>query len=355
MSIGVDRLSCWNYIVREGQGHNACQRISILGCPAFDLKDPFMRKALDSKAVWCMLLVCFIWAMQQIVLKATADDFTPIFQLGLRSGGAAVLVVLLMLWRGESITVRDGSLPAGLLVGLLFALEFLLVGEGLRHTTASHMVVFLYTAPVFAALGLHLRLPAERLVPLQWLGIALAFGGIASAFLGRGPVLAGSASMLWGDFLGLMGGLVWGATTVVVRCSRLSSVSATRTLLYQLVVAFVLLTSVAVLSGQAHFRPTALVWASLLLQIVVVSFASFLLWFALLRRYLASRLGAFSFLTPLLGVVFGAWLLDEPISLRFVLGAVPVLLGIVLVSAHQSVTQGLRRMLRLRWWTGLVR
>lgn len=307
-----------------------------------------MRKALDSKAVWCMLLICTTWALQQIVIKATAEDFTPIFQLGVRSGGAAVLVLALMLWRGERIIVRDGSLPAGLVVGLLFGLEFLLVGEGLRHTSASHMVVFLYTAPIFAALGLHLRLPSERLVPLQWLGIVLAFGGIAGAFLWRvpGQATAWTAGVVWGDFLGLMGGLLWGATTVVVRCSRLSTAPATRTLLYQLVCGFVLLTSVAIATGQAHFNPTPMVWSSLLFQIVVVSFASFLLWFSLLRQYLASRLGAFSFLTPLLGVAFGALLLGEQIELSFALAAVPVLLGIVLVSAHAALAQGLRRLLR---------
>jgi len=300
-----------------------------------------MRKALDRKAVICMLVLCLTWALQQIVLKATAADFTPIFQLGLRSGGAAVLVVLLMAWRGERISLRDGTLPAGLLVGLLFGMEFLLVGEGLRHTSAAHMVVFLYTAPIFAALGLHLRLPAERLAPLQWLGIGLAFGGIAIAFLGRD---AGNTSfskdMLLGDFMGLLGGLVWGATTVVVRCSRLTSAPATQTLLYQLVVAFVLLTSVALATGQTHFNPTPQVWASLLFQVLVVSFASFLLWFSLMRTYLASRLGAFSFLTPLLGVVLGAVLLGERIEPHFVLATLPVLLGIVLVSGHGTVGRG---------------
>ncbi len=308
-----------------------------------------MRKALDQKAVICMLLLCLVWALQQIVLKATAADFTPIYQLGLRSGGAAMLVVLLMAWRGERITLRDGTLPAGLLVGLLFGLEFLLVAEGLRHTSAAHMVVFLYTAPIFAALGLHLRLPAERLAPLQWLGIMLAFGGIAMAFLGRDAAGTGfSPDMLMGDFMGLMGGLIWGATTVVVRCSRLSSAPATQTLLYQLTGAFILLTGVAVASGQAHFNPTQQVWASLLFQVLVVSFASFLLWFSLLRTYLASRLGAFSFLTPLLGVALGAILLGETIETHFVLGAVPVLAGITLVSGHGAVTLRLQRVLRRR-------
>jgi drug/metabolite transporter (DMT)-like permease len=294
------------------------------------------RKALDGQAIAWMVVLCMVWSLQQIVLKATAADIAPVMQIGLRSGAAAVLVGLVMLWRGERMHVSDGTWQPGLVVGLLFGLEFLLVAEGLRHTNASHMVVFLYTAPIFAALGLHWKLPAERLGALQWTGIALAFGGLAYAFLGRNPV-AGVATteagnVLWGDFLGLLGGVAWGATTVMVRCSTLAQAPATQTLLYQLVGAFVLLLAGAGVTGQTHVNLTAQVWASLAFHVVVVSFASFLVWFWLLRKYLASRLGVFSFLTPLFGIVFGAWLLNEPIEASFLLGAIPVLLGIILVS-----------------------
>lgn len=291
------------------------------------------RKALDAQAIALMLVICLIWGLQQVVLKATAGDIAPILQIALRSGVAALLVGLLMFARGERMRLDDGIWRPGVLVGLLFGLEFLLVGEGLRHTSASHMVVFLYTAPIFAALGLHWTLPAERLGGLQWSGIALAFGGIALAFLGRSqPQVAATNQMLWGDFLGLLGGAVWGATTLVVRCSSLARAPATQTLLYQLLGAFVLLLGAASATGQAHFNPTPQVWASLVFHSLVVSFASFLLWFWLLRHYLASRLGVFSFMTPLFGIVFGAWLLNEPIEPSFLMGAVPVLAGIVLVS-----------------------
>jgi len=117
----------------------------------------------DSKAISLMLVLCAVWGMQQVVLKATAHDISPIMQIALRSGVAALLMGLLMVWRGERMNLRDGTLRPGVLVALLFGLEFLLVAEGLRHTSASHMVVFLYTAPIFAALGLHWKLPAERL------------------------------------------------------------------------------------------------------------------------------------------------------------------------------------------------
>ena len=67
---------------------------------------------------------------------------------------------------------------------------------------------------------------------------------------------------------------------------------------------------------------------------VIVSFLSFLVWFWLLRQYMASRLGVFSFLTPLFGILLGAWLLNEPIEPNFALGALLVLAGIVLVSGY---------------------
>jgi len=300
------------------------------------------RLPLDARAIVLMLVLCAIWGLQQVALKATANDIAPVLQIALRSGVSALLVALMMLWRRQPMNLRDGTLGAGIVVGVLFALEFTLVAEGLRHTSASHMVVFLYTAPIFAALGLAWRLPAERLNALQWSGIAVAFAGIAYTFLGRGPVANGTAgAMLWGDFLGLLAALAWAATTVVVRTSRLSGATATQTLQYQLVGAFVLLLGVAIGTGQTQVNWTHGVWASLAFHSLVVSFASFLVWFWLLRTYLATRLGVFSFLTPLFGVVFGAVLLHEPLEASFLVGALAVMLGIVLVSGAAGV---------LQWW-----
>ncbi len=284
-----------------------------------------------------MVVLCIIWGLQQSVLKLAAGDIAPIMLIALRSGISAVLVGLFMLYQREQVSLNDGNWRPGLLVGVLFALEFLLVGEGIRYTTASHAVVFLYTAPIFAALGLHWMIPAERLTTLQWLGIACAFGGLVLAFLGSDATqhATGAAdNMVLGDAMALLGGMAWAATTVVVRCSGLSKASASQTLMYQLLGAFVLLLAAAFSLGQTTIHPTPLMWGSLLFQALVVSFASFLVWFWLLRHYLASQLGVFSFMTPLFGVGFGVWLLNEPLETRFVAGAILVLFGVVLVSNH---------------------
>jgi drug/metabolite transporter (DMT)-like permease len=291
------------------------------------------RKPLDTLASSLMLILCVIWSLQQIALKAVGDNIAPMLQIALRSGVAFGLVAALMVWRKERF---DWSAwRPGLLIGALFALEYLFVAEALRLTSAGHTVVFLYTSPVFAAIGLHLKLPAERLSATQWGGIALAFGGVAYAFLG-GETSSTHVS-LWGDLLALLGGAAWGATTVAIRTTRLSVTAPNQTVLYQLGGAFFILLPVAVLMGQTYFKPTPLVWASLAYQTFIMSFASLLAWFWLLRHYLASRLGVFTFLTPVFGVVLGALLLDEPLEPQFVVGAIIVLMGLTTVSLHQSI------------------
>ena len=297
-----------------------------------------VRKPLDGFAVLVMLVLCMCFGLQQVAVVVAAPSIHPVMQMALRCGLAALLVSALMWWRGGSFSVRDGTLWPGIAAGVLFAVEFFCVSTGLIYTTASHMVVFLYTAPIFTVLGLHYCIAAERLGRIQWLGVLLAFGGIAYAFsdsLGRNAASAGD--MLLGDLLAVLGGLSWAATTIVVRTTTLSEAAPTRTLLYQLVVAAVLLLGVAgALQEFSIAAISGIAWASLLFQSVIVAFACFLAWFWLLRRYLASRISAFSFLTPLFGVAFGILLLDDPISSRFAIGAMLVLAGIVMVNLRRA-------------------
>ena len=123
-------------------------------------------------------------------------------------------------------------------------------------------------------------------------------------------------------------------TTVVVRVTRMAALPASQTLIYQLAVGAAWLLLASFLFGQTEFRMTPLVWASLAFQSVFVSFLSYLVWFWLLRKYLASRLGVFSFLTPLFGLVLGAWLLGEPVGAGFLGGTLLVVSGVVLLSGY---------------------
>jgi drug/metabolite transporter (DMT)-like permease len=250
-------------------------------------------------------------------------------QLAIRFGGAAIFFGMWVFIREGRRAFADGSLPSGLLLGLMFSLEFIFVGEALAHTTAAHSVVFLYTAPIFTALGLQF-LPEERLSRLQWAGIAIAFIGIVIAFLGfsNRPAL----ELIIGDLLALLGGVSWGLSNVVLRRGRIGGAATAKTVLYQVATAAIVLGAFAALTGHAQIEPSTATILSLVFQTLIVAITSYLVWFWLLRRYLTSRLMLLSLLTPLFGVIFGAALLGDPVDLRFALGAVLVLMGVLLVN-----------------------
>jgi len=250
-------------------------------------------------------------------------------QLAIRFGGASIFFGLWVFIREGRRAFADGTLPSGLLMGLLFSLEFIFAGQALVHTTAAHSVVFLYTAPIFTALGLQF-LPEERLSLLQWTGIGVAFSGMVIAFLGWSgrPAL----QLLTGDLLALLGGVSWGATNVVLRHGRVGNAATAKTVLYQVATATLVLGAFAAATGQAQVELSRMTILGLLFQTLIIAISSYLVWFWLLRRYLTSRLMMLSLLTPLFGVVFGAALLGDPIELRFALGALLVLTGVLIVN-----------------------
>src|SRR6202050_3189289 len=288
-----------------------------------------LRGPLDFRAAILVLMLCIVWGFQQVALKGVATNAAPVMQLAIRFGGASIFLRLWVFLGEGRRTFAAGTLPSGLRMGLLFSLEFIFAGQALVHTTAAHSVVFLYTAPIFTALGLQF-LPEERLSLLQWTGIGVAFSGMVIAFLGWSgrPAL----QLLTGDLLALLGGVSWGATNVVLRHGVVGNAATAKTVLYQVATATLVLGAFAAATGQAQVELSRTTILGLLFQTLIIAISSYLVWFWLLRRYLTSRLMLLSLLTPLFGVVFGAALLGDPIELRFALGALLVLTGVLIVN-----------------------
>ncbi len=291
------------------------------------------RKALDAAAISMMVLLTALWGFQQVTIKLIAADVSLVMQAAIRS---VVATALLFVWaraRGISLFSRDGTLAAGIAAGLLFGFEFVFIYGGLGHTNASRMSVFVYLAPPLTALGLHFFVRGERLGSVQWAGVAVAFAGLVLAF---SEGFSSNLNTFWGDLCGVIAAVLWAATTVLIRATRLAQATATKTLFYQLSVsALVLLIGSFALREPGVTAVTPLVVASLAYQGAIVAFASYLAWFSLLTRYLAARLSVLSFLTPLFGMASGVVFLSEPLSARFAFAALLIAAGIALVNLRR--------------------
>jgi drug/metabolite transporter (DMT)-like permease len=192
-------------------------------------------------------------------------------------------------------------------------------------------VLFLYAAPFFVVIGSRLFIPGDHFYPLQWFGLALSFVGIVIAF--GLPTPAADPRQLLGDLMLLGGGAAWAATTLVIKASPLSRISAEKTALYQLVVSAPLLGIGALALGERmDAMPSTLAVAAFAYQALWVVSASFVIWFALIVRYSANRLSAFTFLTPIFGVAAGYLVLNEPLTPAFALAVTFVTVGLVLVN-----------------------
>jgi drug/metabolite transporter (DMT)-like permease len=291
------------------------------------------RKALDAPAFALMVLLTALWGFQQVTIKVIVPEVSLVMQAAIRSGLAALLLLAWARLRGIALFDRDGTLAAGIGAGLLFGGEFVFIYGGLAHTNASRMMVFIYLTPALTALGLHFFVRGERLAAGQWLGVGVAFAGLALAFA---EGLHADRSTLAGDLCGVAAAVLWAATTVLIRATRLSQAEPAKTLFYQLAVSAPLLLAGSLLMGEkgvAALTPLAI--ASLAYQGAVVAFLSYLAWFWLLRRYYAARLSVLSFLAPMFGVLFGVALLGEPLRGAFAFAAALVAAGIVLVNLRR--------------------
>lgn len=287
---------------------------------------------LDGQAVGLLVVCSAFWGFQQVLVKVTIVELAPVFQAAIRFGAATVLLVLWCRWRGVALLERDQSLWPGLLAGSLFALEFACLYIGLQYSAASRLTIFLYTAPFWVAVLLPLFVHAERLRPLQWIGLALAF--VAVLFALRDGILQAINPKQWlGDPMALGAGLAWGLTTVTIRSTRLALISPEKLLFYQIGVSALLMPELSWMLGeQWHGKFSGFAVTSLVLQTVVGAFASYLAWMWMLGRYPATKISAFAFLTPVFALLFGSLWLGEPVTLTILASLTLVAAGIVLVN-----------------------
>ncbi|MBX6424609.1 MAG: DMT family transporter [Variibacter sp.] len=288
-------------------------------------------RPLDLFAVCVTIWLCLCWGFNQVSVKVALAEFPPFLQGAVRSVISALIVAGWMRLRGVPILARDGSLWPGLWAGALFGVEFLLIYQGLVWTTATRAVLFIYLAPFFVVLGARFFLPGDRFVASQWIGLWLSFAGMAVAF--GLPTPAADPRQALGDVLMVLAAAAWAATTLVVKASALARVPFEKTMLYQLVVSAPMFAAAALAAGERMSAvPSPLVLGAMAYQALFIVPVTYVIWFALIQRYSASRLSAFTFLTPIFGVMAGHFLLDEPLTPAFAAAVALVAGGLILVN-----------------------
>jgi drug/metabolite transporter (DMT)-like permease len=274
-------------------------------------------RPLDPLGAAIVVGLCLAWGFNQVSVKLALAGYPPFIQGGIRSLLAALCVAGWCWLRGIPMFARDGSLKGGLLAGVLFGVEFILIFQGLLYTTATRATLFLYLAPFFVVLGARIFLPMDRFSPQQWLGLALSFAGMIVAF--GAPTPAVDPRQLTGDIMMVGAAALWAGTTLTIKASRLNA-------------APMLAVAALVMGERMTEMPSALATGAIAYQIFFVVSITYVVWFALIAKYSATRLSAFTFLSPLFGVAAGHFTLGDPLTPAFLLAVALVAAGLVLVN-----------------------
>lgn len=288
------------------------------------------KSAIDAAGALMLIAFNVLLGLNQALVKLVNAGFAPVFQAGLRSVCAFVPVLAFAILMKRRLDVSDGSLPLGVLNGVLFSVEFCLLFLALDYTTVARVSLLFYTMPLWVALGAHFLVPGERLGGMRIAGLAVAIAGVALA-LGGGNSARDTDAWI-GDLLAILGAIAWAAIALLTRTTRLARVSPEQNLLYQLGVSAVLLTALAPLIGDTVREPTPLILVVFAFQVIVVVAVGFLVWFWVLSIYPVSDMASFSLLAPVCGVAFGALIFDETVTPTLLLALALVLAGIALVN-----------------------
>jgi drug/metabolite transporter (DMT)-like permease len=296
------------------------------------------RDAIDTFAVAMMIGLTLSWGLNGVAAKLSNSGYSPVFLTLVRSALGGALVFAWCWWRGIRLFERDGTLWAGMLAGLLFAIEFLLIFVGLDYTSVARSTLLVNTMPFWVLVGGHFML-GERITAKKIVGLLLAFGGLVLIFSDKLSQPGPDAFI--GDLMSLGAGLAWAATNVVIKGTRLARAGAEKLLLYQLAVAAIVALLVLPFGGPPIRDGNAVATWAMIFQAVYVVAITYVLWFWLLRHYPASGLASFTFLTPAFGVLFAGLILGEPLGATIFIALVLIAAGLVLVNRapRQTVEQ----------------
>lgn len=288
---------------------------------------------LDVVGAASLLGVTLLLAINQAIVVEVNKGLQPVFFAGLRSVLAVGFVWLWMWSQGRPPQFRRRDLGAALVMGTIFAVEFLCLFIALDLTSLGRASVIFYTMPFWLALMAHFGIPGEGITPIKALGLMLAFCGTAIAILSRQP---GGGGNLAGDLMALGGAICWAGTAFMARKSSLREVGAEMQLLWMVLISGPLLLIASLWFGPLIRDLNFYHILGVIFQSSVVVAGGFVTWLWLLSVYPAATVASFSFLTPVFSLVLGGLLYGEQVTVPLLIAAALVAAGIVLINQRKA-------------------
>ena len=250
-------------------------------------------------------------------LALTGGDIGPWSFTAIRFISGAVCLALII---GPMKTLRQGSWNAAfalLLYGIFFSYAYLLLSAG-----TGALILFAVVQITMIGGGL---LAGERLRTLQWLGLALAMGGLVYLML---PSVAPPSPI--GAIMMSLSGLGWGLYSLIGRGKGNPTALTAGNFLRAAIICAVITLPVLLILPETSIGPKGIGLA--LLSGIMTSGLGYVIWYMALKHLTATRAGIAQLTVPFIAAIGGMLFIAEPFTLRFFIAMCLTLLGVALAT-----------------------
>ncbi len=287
---------------------------------------------IDFFGAGALISFSLLLAINHIVIKVVNTGLNPIFFAGCRSVISFFILIIWMRILRKPIVFKYNMILISTLAGLLFALEFLFLFLALDFTTVSRNSLVFYSMPIWLSILAHFLVPDEPLNKFKFFGLICAFTGVSLSLSINFDDFTLSKGEILGDLFAFLAALTWALLIILAKGTKFSHMTPEMQLIWMVMVSGPVLILFSILFWDPIRDFQIIHFWGLIFQSVVVVAGGFLFWLWLLRIYPASGVASFSFLTPIFTIFFGWLLLNDEINSTFLLAALMVVLGLILVN-----------------------
>ena len=277
-----------------------------------------------NRRVWLLMaLLAALWGASYLFIKVALDDgMPPIFIVFARIAlGAAVLA---------PIAARAGALGRmrGLAGPILFmavvqiVVPFLLITYGERHIASSLTGILVSSAPIFTALIAVRYDDEERPHGIATAGVVMGIVGVVLLF---GVDLSGDAEAIAGGLMVLLASVAYAVGSLYLK-HRLQGVPPVGIAASTMLAGTVVLIAPALIAPPAHAPSLETAGALLALGAGGTGIA-FAIYFTLIAEIGPGRASLVAYIAPGFAVLYGVWLLSEPLTTGGLTGLALILAG----------------------------
>jgi drug/metabolite transporter (DMT)-like permease len=281
---------------------------------------------------------CIMFGSNSIAVKISITGLGVYFTACARFIIASACLGIWALATSQPLIIeRKKWIPLGI-ISVTFSLQLLLFYSGLSKTTASRSSLIANLQPFIVLFLAHFFIPGDRINLKKVVGIMLAFGGLAFVFFDN---TVADSNLRDGDLIVLGGAIIWGCNAVYTK-RVINDFEPIQLSLYPMIISIPISFLASLLFDQEMIRfvdPGII--AALLYQSLIAAAFGYVIWNILLKRYGAVSLHSFVFIIPITGVVLGGIMLDEPITVRLLVGMVLIVIGLLTIHIKQKTVRPL--------------